>query len=117
MRTILTLTITSLLVLAGCGTDSASSEPVAEPAAEAPVNPPPAPAEDGGYPDEAIDQLTSACVEQAGEEICGCVVDVVQAEVPYEDFDRMYAEMEQSATLPPELLNLILENCVGSDVS
>lgn len=117
MRTILTLAVASMLVLAGCGTDAASSEPVDDAATEAPVNPPPPPSDDGGYPQEAVDLLMSSCVEQAGEEICGCVADVLQAEVPYEEFERMYAEMEANATMSPELLTLVVENCVGPEVS
>ena len=112
MRTIITLTIASLLLLAGCGTDSASSEPAPEPAAEAPVLPPPPPTEDGGYPQEGIDQFMEGCVDQAGEEICTCAIDVLQAEISYDELESMFFDMEASGTLPPDLLTPVIENCV-----
>jgi hypothetical protein len=112
VRTIIALTLASLLVLAGCSTDSASSEPAADPAGDAPVSPPPAPAEDGGYPQEAVDTFLDGCVDQAGEDLCVCALDVLQAEVSYDEFEGMFAEMEASGTLPPDLLTLVVERCV-----
>ncbi len=114
MRTILTLTIASLLLLAGCGTDAASSEPGAsgEANADAPILPPPAPADDGGYPQEGIDQFLEGCVDQAGEEICTCAIDVLQAEISYDELEGMFSDMEASGTLPPDLLTVVIENCV-----
>lgn len=114
VRTIIALTIASLLVLAACGTDSASSEPAAESdtATDAPLLPPPAPAEDGGYPEEGIEEFMEGCVDQAGEDICVCAIDVLQAEISFEELSLMFDEMQESGTLPPELLTAVIENCV-----
>ncbi|MEM9713691.1 MAG: hypothetical protein AAGA17_15840 [Actinomycetota bacterium] len=112
MRTIVSLALSSLLLLAACGGESASSSPAEDATPETVTAPPPPPADDGGYPEQAVEDFLGGCIPQAGEDICVCAMDVLQAEVPYEEFDAMSGEMEATASLPEDLLSLVVQNCV-----
>ena len=107
MRTILILAVATLALLAGCGTEPASSEP-----SPVEVAPPPPAAEDGSYPQEAIDDFLGGCAEQAGEELCVCAIDTLQTEIDYAEFAAMRDEMEATGMLPPALLAVVVEKCV-----
>lgn len=112
-RSVHTVLVMGLLVLASCGGTSASSEPAAEPPSTAAV---PASAEGespgGSWTTDEIDGFVDACATQAPADLCGCAVDIVQAELSFDELSALLGETISASALPPELLNTVLTSCL-----
>ncbi|MEM9035994.1 MAG: hypothetical protein AAGD18_15460 [Actinomycetota bacterium] len=111
---------TGLVLLASCSTQSASSEPAGEaPSATtvvSAVEPAAAetapPGDAGAWPADQVEAFVDACTAQADAELCGCAADVLQTEIDFDELLASAGEAMSAASLPPDLLTIVVENCL-----
>ena len=72
--------------------------------------------DENGYPDAAVDNFVDSCTEQQGatEEACRCVIDRLQATMPYEEFeetDKALREKRQPDAAAQRKLTRAVQKC------
>jgi hypothetical protein len=120
MRWLRAASLVLLLLTAACGDDGGGDGggDAAEeaPGASATTERQPSASGASGYSDEVETSFIDSCRAGAGEDltdVCRCIYDRFEADIPFEDFQRFDAALaaDPTADLPPEFIDLYTD-CV-----